>query len=374
MRPTALRPYGVILNGRLEVGLELVMDGEGGVEVRPHTGLPEPFIVSPAFVNAHSHLEYRGFQGTISGLPYGAWIQELTRRKREQTPDEVRRDCFVAAEENRATGVWFIGEHSDRLGAAEAMQALGLKGHVYQEVITLIERENPAPKLQEIEAKAIENRRLFDGEVTLSPHAYQTVDIRTLESFAGKPISIHVAETDMENELTRDGAGPGAEFRRAFGHPVEATGLSIVETLAHLGLVGKNVQFVHCCAVSASDIEILVRHGVNVAHCPRSNRALGCPTAPIREMLDAGLTVGLGLDSAASSGPIDMFAEMRAALVASAERGRPLEPEEVWQMATAGRSLTEAPLIKIHISDAYATEDAIIRGNSQRISWVIPSG
>src|SRR6185436_1326660 len=71
------------------------------------------------------------------------------------------------------------------------------------------------------------------------------------------------------------------------------------------------------------------------AHCPRSNAALGCPPARIRELLHLGVDVGLGMDSAASSGPIDMFLEMRAALNTSNSIGKPLKGEEVWNMATA---------------------------------------
>lgn len=101
-------------------------------------------------------------------------------------------------------------------------------------------------------------------------------------------------------------------------------------------------------------------------------------------MLDAGIELGLGLDSAASSGPIDMFAEMRAAIEVSHARGEPVTPEEVWKMATNACSLpllntpeawdivigSTVPLIEVHVEQPRDTYDLIERGSPQLIRWV----
>ena len=98
-------------------------------------------------------------------------------------------------------------------------------------------------------------------------------------------------------------------------------------------------------------------------------------------MLDAGIKVGIGLDSPASSGPIDMFEEIRCALQVATERGRPLKPEEVWQMATdpsvlpleqqkGATGLPDAPLIKIRIANAHSLLDVIERATPDHVEWV----
>lgn len=409
-----LRPYGTVIAGRLELGLELVIDIDGEVqtphsklqissqiadrqstilEVRPHTSVPEPYVISPAFVNAHSHLEYRGLMGGLESTDYWPWLREITAAKRGQAVEDVRRDCHLAAAENRATGVALIGEHSDRPFAGDALHEAGIEGVIFQEVITLNEADGPEAKLRRIEEAAEANRSSFDGPVCLSPHAYFTVDRGTLSAFgersagnadlrsAERPISIHVAESLHESEFTRDGKGPIAELYRSFGIEFEPTDKNVVETLAALGLAREGAQWVHCCDLSATDVHLMAAAGVTAAHCPRSNRNLNCPIAPVREMIDAGIPVGLGLDSAASSGPIDMFAEMRFAVESSVVRGRPLMPEEVWLMATSmgARSLpietpvweiapgSNVPLISIHIPDATCTEDLIERGSPELI-------
>lgn len=383
-----LRPYGLVIGGRLEIGLELVLRDGVIAEIRPHTGIPENFVVSPAFVNAHSHLEYRGMQGKIQATEYWPWIREITELKRHESEMKIRRDAITAAHENHKTGVALIAEHSDRPFAATALLSAGLNGVIFQETITFFERQTRRAKLASVRQKAMEQAKIFRHPIFLTPHAYHTVDRETLAEFgqSQEPISIHVAETPLESEFTRDGSGQIGEFYRTHGFDVEPTGKDIVPTLYDLGLVRPGAQFVHCCDVSADDIALLAGHGVVVAHCPRSNTRLKCPIAPVREMLDAGIPVGLGMDSPASGGPIDMFEEMREAIRVSLHRGKALAPEEVWQMATreGARSLQFAlgplpvwdievgstvPLIRIAIQGPADVLDLIERGTASNVSW-----
>lgn len=373
-----LRPYGVIVDGELELGLEALFDGNRLAELRPHTGIPEPWVLSPAFASAHSHLEYRGLQGRFSGLEYGAWIRVITEAKLGQSAETVETDCRVAAQENRSTGVELIGEHSDRPYAAAALSDVGIRGTLFQETITFFERNSPEEKRRDVEAR----RRLQSGSgfgmCVASPHAYQTVDRDTLQRLAAGdgPQSIHVAETEAENEFTHQGIGPIADFYQAHGFPVEATGKSVVASLGDLGYLRPNVQFVHCCAVDDDDIAAMALAGVCVAHCPRSNEALRCPVAPVRRMLEAGLRVGLGLDSAASSGPIDMFDEIRAAVRASRQRGEPISAARAYAMATDRRVIPGTEpfpgprYIALDIAGAHTTEELIEHASPAHVRWL----
>lgn len=393
-RPVTLRPYGVVLDGELRIGLEVVRVGRRIDCLRPHTGLPEPWVLSVPFVNAHSHFEYRGLLDRLAvpdpardadepGHTFASWIGALTRAKTEQDPAQVESDVDLAAAENRATGVLTVGEHSDRPHSAAAMVRHGLTGRVFQEVVTFFERQNPAPKLAEVRRKA-ESQSESGLPVHLSPHSLYTVDEATLSDFGrnGEPISVHLAESRAENPFSQTGTGPIGEAHRRNGFDPGATGERVVARADRLGLLRPGAQLVHVCDVDPDEVARIAESGASVAHCPRSNRNLRCPIAPIRELLDAGVAVGLGLDSPASSGPIDMFAEMRAALRASRARGRPVADHEVWSMATSlgARSLMlpearigegyEGPLIRIAVPDALCTEDLVDRGHPGLVSWV----
>ncbi len=70
---------------------------------------------------------------------------------------------------------------------------------------------------------------------------------------------------------------------------------------------------VHAVHVTEEEITQFAEAGVAVAHCPRSNLKLADGVAPVRDFLDAGLTVGLGTDGAASNNTLDMPGELRAA-------------------------------------------------------------
>lgn len=382
-----LRPYGIVLDGRLELGLEVELEHGRITHLGPQTGMPDPYVLSTAFVNAHSHLEYRGMLGKMPSGEYWPWIREITRLKPLQTPEEVAHDCLVAARENLATGVAAIGEHSDRPCSGAALAKVPLRGVIFQEVITSYMMDTRTERLTEIKANAEINRASFDGQVLLSPHTAFTVDHLTLAEIgaSGQLFSIHVAETPLESQFTRDGSGPLGQGDRPSAIGFKPHGKSIVGTLDELGLVRKGAQFVHCCAIEPEDPALLAERGVTVAHCPRSNITLGCPIAPVRELLDAGVIVGLGLDSAASSGPIDLFAEMRAALEVSRFRGRPLLAEEVWRMATemGARSIPgldlppwhiavgeSPPLIALDIPGALTVEDLIEQGSSNSVRWI----
>ncbi|MBX3119194.1 MAG: amidohydrolase family protein [Fimbriimonadaceae bacterium] len=379
-----LRPYGIIVSGVLEIGLEVVREGSRIVEIRPHTGIPDEYVLSVPFVNAHSHLEYRGLQGKIAENEFFAWIRKLTELKQSQSMEEVRAACLLAAEENKATGVGLIGEHSDRPFSGEALSKVGIGGIIFQEVITFLEHESPDEKWNAVSAKADINKASFEGQVVMSPHAIYTNEESTLVRFgeSGEPFSIHIGETVYESQLTHDGTGPFAELARKFDVPVLHLGKTIFGTAEFLGLVRRGAQFVHCCDLSLPDIKKMSKAQVTVAHCPRSNLALQSPLAPIRELLDHGIDVGLGLDSAASSGAIDMFAEMRAALQVGGLRDKRLAHEEVWNMATTmgARSLWregwdmqvgfDGPLIALDVADCHSTAELIEGASPRSVRWV----
>src|SRR5207248_10726674 len=91
---------------------------------------------------------------------------------------------------------------------------------------------------------------------------------------------------------------------------------------AFAGLPGPDPVVVHGVLMAAEDIAPAAALDVPVAHCPPSNALLGCGIAPVRELLDAGVRVGLGTDSPASAMAFDMWEEMRGAIMLARARAR----------------------------------------------------
>lgn len=372
------RPRAVLIQGDWREGLEIELD-EGRISaIRASSRRPDPWVMSPAFTNAHSHLEYRGFEGSIAAREYWPWIRELTRRKSTQTLEEVRRDCHLAAAENRRAGVELIFEHSDRPGATEALRSESIHGRIGYEVITL-GRPDTRAKLAEVRARASADAWPDSAAV---PHATYTVSPGTLSLLARTEpwLSVHVAESRHEKEFFERGSGPIADLLASLGETPPEVGQGVLRFAESWGLAKRGAQWVHCCELSADEMQRIATLGVNLAHCPRSNENLGCRPAQVRAFLAGGGSAGLGTDSAASAGPPNLFAEMRAALAVSRSLGEPLAPEQVWHMACEMGAKTVGvdrsfeidrvlPLVRIRTS-ASSLEELIQAANPEDVLWL----
>jgi cytosine/adenosine deaminase-related metal-dependent hydrolase len=115
-------------------------------------------------------------------------------------------------------------------------------------------------------------------------------------------------------------------------------GCTPVEHAERLGFLGDDVWLAHGIHLSAAEIARLGRTRTGVAHCPSSNARLGAGIAPVRDLLDAQVPVGLGVDGPASQEAGHLGAEMRQALYAARLRNGPaaLSAREALAIATMG--------------------------------------
>ncbi|KAF4737426.1 hypothetical protein FOZ63_029652 [Perkinsus olseni] len=102
----------------------------------------------------------------------------------------------------------------------------------------------------------------------------------------------------------------------------EKSGESAIETLKSVGLLNRNMIAAHCVHLTEDEISTLATAGVNAAHCPRSNLKLASGMSPVQRLLDAGINVCLGTDSACSNNSLCMLQEMQfASLVGKLSSG-----------------------------------------------------
>jgi 5-methylthioadenosine/S-adenosylhomocysteine deaminase len=294
-------------------------------------------VIVPGLVNAHSHLEYAVYAGFGDGAAdFGEWIGTHIERKQRLRFDDVVDIARVGAAECLASGITSVGDCSFSGAAAQACSELGLRGIVYLEVFG----SDPAAARERFERLHDLAAPWFSGRVApgVSPHAPYTV---TAEVYAmcvelGLSVATHVSESRSETEYLTGRGGPWDTFRELLVPP---PGTTATRLLAEIGALGPRLVAAHCVTVEPDEIDLLAERGVPVAHCPRSNALLGCGIAPLRELLDRGITVGLGTDSPASTPSFDMFEELRAAIeLARARERRPdaLTPTEALELATLG--------------------------------------
>jgi cytosine/adenosine deaminase-related metal-dependent hydrolase len=119
---------------------------------------------------------------------------------------------------------------------------------------------------------------------------------------------------------------------------MELYGATPVEYLTDLGWLGSDVWCAHCVHLSADDTTDFAASDTGVAHCPTSNLRLGAGIAPVRDYLDAGVRVGLGVDGSASNERGDLLFEVKQALLVARGRGGPaaMTAREALRLGTRG--------------------------------------
>lgn len=288
-------------------------------------------ILLPGLVNAHTHLELTGFDDSPPDLDFRRWILSIRRLKEARSPEE-----YLAAARRGITDCWSggvttIADTGDSGAVIQALAELGGSGIAFQEVF------GPHPSQVEesfdgLRRRTAELAAYAVGRVRLgvSPHAPYSVSgplyARVAEWAARQHlgVAVHLAESPAESEFVSRGAGPFAEAWQARGIPQlvdrsqQPPGrplqpASPVAWLDRLGVLGAGTLCIHAVQLSDDDIGCLSRRGVSIAHCPLANARHNHGTARLADLRRAGLRIGLGTDSVASVGRLDLFAEARAA-------------------------------------------------------------
>jgi cytosine/adenosine deaminase-related metal-dependent hydrolase len=332
--------------------------------------------IVPGFVNAHSHLEYAVYAGFGDGLAFAPWLAVHIERKQRLGVEDTVAIARVGAAECLRSGVTCVGDASFSGASAAACAELGLRAVVHLEVF--------GSGTEQLADRFRRNRDRFAHAYSdlvrlgISPHAPYTVSLDLYAACAelGLPIATHVAESAAEQEWLTRGTGPWEELAHMLPLPLGETG---IRALAAAGLLSDRMVAAHCVHVDEEEIALLAAHGVGVAHCPRSNALLGCGIAPLRELREAGLRVGLGTDSPASTPSFDMFDELRAAIFAARARERDplaLSAREALELATLGsaRALGLDSEIGSLVPGKHADLTVVSLEGSPYLPWEDPAG
>jgi 5-methylthioadenosine/S-adenosylhomocysteine deaminase len=268
----------------------------------------------PGLINAHTHSAMSLLRGYADDLALMTWLnQHIWPAETAHVSDDFVFDGstlaimeMIAGGTTCANDMYF--EHS---AVARAALSSGFRMGIGCSIL-----EFPTPYASDADGyikKALASRAEFNGEplvhFTLAPHAPYTVSNDTFsrvitladELDLGLHCHIHETQDEIKNSLKQYGVRP-------------------LERLAALGFLGSNLVAAHMVHTSDTEIALLAKHGVNIAHNPASNLKLASGIARIHAMQQAGINVAIGTDGAASNNKIDLFSEMRlAALLAKAE-------------------------------------------------------
>lgn len=304
-------------------------------------------VLLPGLVNAHTHLELTVMRGFLEELPFFEWVRTLARARRHALDAAALLDSArLGVIEGLCAGVTTFADTGDSPAAFDALRELGARGIAYREVF--------GPDPVQVDASMAGLRASVNAmrphetplvRVGVSPHAPYSVSDALFAAAAAYaaaerlPMAVHIAEGEDESGLVERAQGPFADFLRSRGIDVEPRARSPITLLERCGVLAVRPLLIHAVRADAPDIAAMARHRCSVAHCPASNAKLAHGIAPLLELLDAGLDVGLGSDSMASNNRMDIVEEGRLAVLQQRVRTRRTEAlpaAQVLALATRG--------------------------------------
>ncbi len=291
-------------------------------------------VLLPGLVNVHAHLELPRLMGSFRGGDYASWVLKLLTAKAGMTARDYRLAVKQNIRDLILSGTTTVADITTHNVSPGIIAKSGLRAVLYHEIISM--RPDSAPPLPRRE------RGTALVSYGLSPHSPHTVSenvLRALHEYTKKhrlPISMHVAETRDEVLLfqRRKSGLEKLYASAAWDREWAPQARSSVKYLYRLGMLCSGFLAVHAVHTDADDIRLLAHSGASVAHCPRSNRTLGVGTMDLRAMLDAGIPVGLGTDSLASSPTLNLWDEMRVAYARHRSKG--ITRADILNLATLG--------------------------------------
>lgn len=286
---------------------------------------------APGFVNMHTHAGMAMMRGIGEDIAFHEWLDRIWKVESNIDEEYVYHATKVACLEMIKTGTTTFNDHYWHMPMAhKAAMELGLRPVL---AYVICDRNDP----EESERQKIQCREMYEEYLKWNDHSVFAIAVHAIYSvreemivwsvnFArehGLKIHIHVSET--QKEITDCMAQHG--------------GMSPVEYLDSLGVLGPDVIAAHTLWLSDNDIRILGERGVTCVHNVNSNLKLASGYRFLyNELRDAGANICLGTDGCASSNNLDMLETMKtSAMIQKAWREDPsaMPLSELMDMATA---------------------------------------
>jgi len=314
-------------------------------------------VVLPGLVNCHHHL-YQTLTRVVCtgrGMSLFDWLRTLYVIWAEMDPEAVHVSAKVGLAELVLSGATTVADHlylfpngatlDDEIAAASEV---GVRFHPVRGSMSLGESRGglPPDRICEDEAHILTDcQRVIETYHDPNPYAMTRIDLGPCSPFSVSPdlmrecaalarqhsqvnLHTHLAETRDEDRFCQ-----------------EMFGMRPLEYAESVGWLGSDVWFAHMVHPSEEEVERLAATGSAVCHCPSSNMILASGIAPVRQMLDRGVIVGLGVDGSASNDGNHLLGESRQAMLLQ-RVGWPgfdswahrLTAREALEMATLGGS------------------------------------
>ena len=298
-------------------------------------------VLAPGLVNTHHHLYQTLTRAQAQEADLFTWLRTLYPIWARIDAESEHAAARTGLAELALGGCTTVFDHHyvfprDQTGLADALvraaESVGVRLVFGRGSMDLGESQGGLPPdslVEDIDTILAETERLASSgvDVAVAPCSPFSVTKELMRESAelarqlGVPLHTHLAETVEEEVYCR-----------------ELYGVTPVQYLEELGWLADDVWCAHCVHLSHGEVQRFADTGTGVAHCPTSNLRLGAGVAPVSEMRDSGVRVGLGVDGSASNERSDLFFEVKQALLVARGHGGPeaMTVRDSLRLATRG--------------------------------------
>ena len=283
-------------------------------------------VVIPGLINTHHHM-YQSLTRVIPAAQNGElfnWLDNLYPIWANLTPEMIRVSTLTAMAELILSGCTTTSDHlyiypnGCKLDdSIEAAQQIGMRFHAARGSMSVGQSKGGLPPdrvVEEENAILKDTQRLIETYHDAQRHAMQRIVVAPCSPFS------------VSRDLMRESAALARSYQVSLhthlaesitdiAYSREKFNMTPAEYAEDCGWVGHDVWHAHCVQLDDAGIDTFARTGTGVAHCPCSNMRLASGIAPIRKMIDRGVSVGLGIDGSASNDSGHMLGEARQAIL-----------------------------------------------------------
>ncbi len=326
---------------------DLPQEADEVLDLRDH-------IILPGLINTHHHF----YQTLTRAVPAAQdanlfnWLKTLYPIWARMTPDDIFTSAQTALTELALSGCTTASDHlylfpngSKLDDEIDAAREIGLRIQASRGSMSLGESQGGLPPDSVVDSEdaiLADSERLINRYHDAEPGAHVQIVLAPCSPFSvtgelmresaklarryGVHLHTHLAETEDEEAFC-----------------LQKVGYRPVDYMKAVDWIGPDVWFAHSVWVSPQEIDLYAHTGCGVAHCPSSNMRLASGIAPIRQMMAAGVKVGLGVDGSASNDGSHLLGEARQAMLlarlACALQGASLSGKDAPALMTARQAL-----------------------------------
>ena len=305
-------------------------------------------VVIPGLINTHHHMVQSLTRVNAQDDELFDWLVTLYPIWARLRGEHIYTASRLAMAELMLSGCTTSSDHlyiypnncrlDDQIRAA---QEIGIRFHAARGAMSVGESKGGLPPDSVVEDEAFilkDTLRLIEQYHDASPHSMLRIVVA--------PCSPFTVSQDLMRESAELARSSSvhlhthlAENVKDIDYGLEVFGLRPGDYVESVGWVGDDVWHAHCVKLNETEIDLFGRTGTGVCHCPSSNMRLASGIAPIRQMLDSRVKVGLGVDGSASNDSGHLLSEARQAMLLQRvkdENPGALSAREALEIATRG--------------------------------------